>query len=195
MVTRGSVDSSWLIGDEPVTTTNLRRGAQGEAYVATGLQRRCGPQVELLFNRRLSAWGRDGDIDVLAVTPNGAHVFDVKRYPGARGRVQRHGRLVSSASEQLLVNGRHHTRSLESAQRQGDVVRGLLDQVPNGAAIPLHLAFCFVDADLPWLTERVGGVEVLGPKRVARRMNAPGPLDRDVRKTLLRHFAHRLPAA
>jgi hypothetical protein len=94
-----------LSGD-PTTTTNFRSGAEAEAWVAQRLQSRVGPDVDLLFNRRLSARGRDGDIDVLAVTPNGVHIIDVKRYKGAAIRVRRTGGMLRPVREQLLIRGR-----------------------------------------------------------------------------------------
>jgi hypothetical protein len=183
------------LNDEPATTANFRRGAGAEVYVAHRLQRRCGPDVELLFNRRLSSRGRDGDIDVLAVAPSGVHIIDVKRYRRAQVRVRRCGGLVFPLEEQLLIGGRDHTRLLDSVERQQQVVRGLLDQLPDGAAIPLHTAFCFVDADLPLLSERIAGVALLGSRGVARRLNKPGPLGPDVRVLLLRHLAGHLAPA
>jgi hypothetical protein len=181
--------------DEPVTTTNLQRGAQAEALVAQRLQRRCGPEVELLFNRRLDVHGGNGDIDLLAVTGNGVHLVDVKRYARAAVRVRRRGGLLSPVKEQLIVGGRDRTRLLDSVERQREVVRRLLDAVPDGPVVPLYVAMCFVDADLPWFTERINGVAVLGSKGVARRLNKPGPLGAQARGVLLRHLAHHLPPA
>jgi hypothetical protein len=181
------------LNDPPVTTTNFRRGAQAEVYVAAQLQRRCAPDVELLFNRRLSPRGRDGDIDVLAVTANGVHVVDVKHYQRARVRVRRRGGLVLPLREQLLINGRDRTHLLGSVERQREVVREVLDQF--GVSVPLHVAMCFVDADLPMFSDRIKETALLGPRGVARRMNKPGPVSSDVRTALLRHLAGRLPAA
>lgn len=183
------------LNEEPVTTASLRRGAQGEIHVAEHLQRRCGPDVELLFNRRLSSRGKDGDIDVLAVTPSGVHVVDVKRYKPSPVRVRRRDGLLFPLREQLLIGGRDHTRLLASVQRQRRIVRGLVDQVPDGAAIAVHASFCFVDADLPLLTARIDGIALLGTRGCVRRLNKPGPLAPDVRATVLRHLAHHLPPA
>jgi hypothetical protein len=54
---------------------------------------------------------------------------------------------------------------------------------------------CFVDADLPLLTDRIDGVALLGPKGVVRRMNKPGPIGAERRALLLRHLARHLPPA
>jgi hypothetical protein len=175
---------------DPATTANFRRGAIGEAKVAERLVRRCGDEVEFLFNRRLSARGRDGDIDVLAVAATGVHIIDVKHYHRAPVRVRRTGGLLTATKEQLLIRGRDHTRLLESVQRQHDAVRGVLDQ-----AVPIHLAVCFVDADLPLIADRIAGVGILGPRDVARRLRKPGPLGPAARHELVRHLASQLPAA
>ncbi|WP_345433682.1 nuclease-related domain-containing protein, partial [Modestobacter marinus] len=169
--------------------------AVAEIRVARYLARRCGPGVDLLFNRRLSARGRDGDIDVLAVAQNGVHIIDVKRYKGAAVRVRRTGGLVRPVDEQLLIRGRNHSKLLGSVGRQERVVRSLLDQLPDGGLVRVDASMCFVDADLPWTTERVAGVALLSPKGVARRLNKPGPLDAETRGQLLRHLAGHLPPA
>jgi hypothetical protein len=176
--------------DEPATTTNFRRGAEAEVAVARRLLRRCGPEVELLFNRRLSARGRDGDIDVLAVTPNGVHLVDVKRYAGATVRVRATGGLLTPVKQKLLIGGRDRTGLLDSLSRQRDAVRRVI-----GPDVPLHVSLCFVDADLPWVTERIDGVRVSGGRAVARRMNRAGALDAATRSLLLERLAQQLPAA
>ena len=180
--------------DEPDTTAAFQRGAHGEMRVAQLLQRRC-PDVEFLFNRRLSARGRDGDIDVLAVTANGVHVIDVKHYAKAEVRVRTSGGLFSPTKQQLLIKGRDHTRLLASIERQHDVVLQLLAALPDGLEVPLHLAMCFVDADLPLLTQHIDGVALLGRKGVARRLNKPGPIGPEGRAALLYPLAAHLPPA
>jgi Nuclease-related domain len=182
------------LSNEPDTTVSFQRGAQAEVRVAQLLQRRC-PDAELLFNRRLGARGRDGDIDVLAVTANGVHVVDVKHHPKAEVRVRTSGGLLSPSRQQLLIRGRDHTRLLDSMERQHDVVRRLLAALPEGAGVPLHLALCFVDADLPWFTQSVNGVALLGRKQVARRLGKPGPIGPERRAALLHQLAVHLPPA
>lgn len=152
------------LSQEPATTVDFARGAKAEIRVAQYLMRRCGSDVELLFNRRLGARGRSGDIDVLAVAPSGVHIIDVKHYQGAEVRVRRSGGLGRSMRERLIIRGRDHTRLLDSLARQEHAVRSLLDRLPGGPAVPLHTAMCFVDSDLPWLPERVHGVALLGCK-------------------------------
>ncbi|GAB4079949.1 hypothetical protein GCM10028783_08970 [Modestobacter muralis] len=181
--------------NDPATTANLRRGAIGEAKVAERLVRRCGDEVEFLFNRRLSARGRDGDIDVLAVAATGVHLVDVKHYQRAPVRVRRTGGLLTASKEQLLIRGRDYSRLLDSVQRQHEAVRPVLDRSPHGASVPIHLALCFVDADLPLIADRIGGVAVLGPRDAARRLRTPGPLGPAARRELVRHLARELPSA
>jgi hypothetical protein len=74
-------------------------------------------------------------------------------------------------------------------------VRSLLDRLPAGSSVPLHVAMCFVDADLPWVTEHIAGVALLGTRRVARRMRKPGPLHADLRAAVAAHLARSLPPA
>ncbi|CCH89479.1 protein of unknown function [Modestobacter italicus] len=183
------------LGDEPATTANFRRGATAEVQVAEQLMRRCGDEVEFLFNRRLSPRGRDGDIDVLAVAPNGVHIVDVKRYRGAAVRIKRRGGLLSRPEQQLLIRGHDQTRLLDSVQRQHQVVRRVLDQLPDGTSVTVHLALCFVDADLPLVDNQLDGIALLGPRGVVRRLLKQGPLSPATRGALVRHLAGHLPAA
>ena len=183
------------MGDEPAHTANLRRGAEGEQYVAGQLHRLCGPEVELLFNRRLGVGRRDGDIDIVAVTANGVHIIDVKRYQRASVRVRRRGGLVFPLRERLFIGGRDRTRLLESLDRQQQAVRDRLDQLPDGTSVPLYVAMCFVDADLPLVADRIGGVALLGPRRVARRLNEFGPLGSEARTSMVGYLANHLPPA
>lgn len=180
---------------EPASTANFSRGAEAEIRVARYLTRRCGPEVELLFNRRLSRRGRSGDIDVLAVTPSGVHIVDVKRYQGAKVRIRRTGGLIQPMKEQLLIRGRDQTRLLVSVSQQEQVVRALMSQLPNHAHIQLSTALCFVDADLPLLPEKIAGTAMLGRRTLVRRLNRPGHLDVETRERLVRHLAHHLPPA
>lgn len=98
-------------------------------------------------------------------------------------------------TEQLLIRGRDRTQLLESIERQRQVVRHLLDALPGGATVPLHLAMCFVDADLPMTTEKIRGIALLGSKQVARRLNKQGPVPGELRATLMEHLTVNLPAA
>ncbi len=180
---------------EPGTISAFRSGAEGEALVAERLRRACGPDVQLLFNRSLGAGRRDGDIDVLAVTPTGVHVIDVKKYARATVRVRRTGGLISFVTEQLMVNGRDQTRLLASVKRQEDAVRDALSTLPWSDVVPLHLALCFVGSDLPLFAKQVQGVAVLGAKGLAKRLNSVGSLGPTLRASMTRHLAVQLPVA
>jgi hypothetical protein len=103
--------------------------------------------------------------------------------------------LLRPTKSTLLIRGRDHSRLLDSVARQRQVVRTLLDRLPAGSSVPLHVAMCFVDADLPWIPERIAGVALLGTRGVARRMRKPGPLHADIRAAVVAHLARSLPPA
>ena len=123
------------------------------------------------------------------------HIVDVKRYQRATVRIRRRGGLLSRSEPQLLIRGHNQTRLLDSVRRQHDVVRRVLDQLPDGMSVPIHLALCFVDADLPLVDNQLDGIALLGARGVVRRLHKSGPLDPAVRSGLVRHLAGHLPAA
>lgn len=184
------------LSQEPETTTAFLRGARGEQRVADRLQRRCGPDVSLLFNRSLGRARRDGDIDLVAVTPTGVTVVDVKHYAGATVEVRRSGGVFGPVREQLFIRGHDRTSLLGSLRRQRSAVRAAVNELPGGSDIPVRVAFCFVDARLPLLcTPRIDGVPITASKQLARWLNKPGPIPVDRRRLITSHLARELPPA
>ncbi|MPQ96480.1 hypothetical protein GB931_00800 [Modestobacter sp. I12A-02628] len=175
---------------EPATTAVFRPGADTERAAAETLTRRCGPDVRLMFRRSLGA-GREGVVDVLAVTPSGVHVVDVRQYTGSPVRVRR----STGLGEHLVVGGRDRSALLTALQRQAEALRLVAAEVPTETDVPVYPAFCFDVADLPWATQWIAGVPVLGPRGVARRLNVGGPLTPEAVALLAAHLADRLPPA
>jgi hypothetical protein len=148
-------------------------GAGGEERVAAVLEQRCRPEVALLHDRAVPR--SRANVDHLAVAPSGVWVVDAKRYTGAV-RVRRP--LLGRAS--LRVGGRDRTSLVDGVLRQVDLVTPVVEAYVPGT--PVHGALCFVDGDLPLpLLGRpaVDGVAVLGPRALARQLNADGPLRPD----------------
>jgi hypothetical protein len=178
------------LATEPRTTITAPRKVT--AAVVRDLQRRTGPDVDLLVDRRA---GTDDPIDVLAVTANGVHVIDVRRHARAEVRVRTLGGVHQPATEHLFLGGRDRTRVVGAVERQGDVVLALLDAIPGGGTVPVYLSMCLVDADLPLMPLRVNGIALVGPTQLVRRLNEPGPVHPDLRDEVLRHLDAQLPPA
>lgn len=182
--------------DEPVRTRNLAQGAAGERHIAARLEELCGPSVSFLHNRLCGVGRRDGDIDHIAIAPSGVYVVDAKYYPGASVEVRRWGGLLSPRVEELFIRGRNKTSLLVSVQRQHAAVKAALADLPGADVVPVFSAFCFLDADLPLLwSERISGVPLLGPRRMAKLIRQDGPMNEGHRQRLLEHLAAMLPSA
>jgi hypothetical protein len=169
------------------TTEAFRIGAEGERQVAAALERAGGGDVLFLYNRRRGTGAERGDIDMLAIAPSGVHIIDPKKYVGRKIRATVRG-------DEIVVDGRKHTGLSASMRRQIAVVTAAVQSGPQSQA-PVHAAYCFLGADLPWRTLVVGGVPVLGIRGVKRLLDRPGPLDAVARGALHADLARRFPPA
>jgi hypothetical protein len=116
----------FAITPEPASTRAFKTGAEGEAKAAERILGRAGDNACFLHNRLLGPGRRDGDIDLLAVTPRGVLVIDVKHYKDAKVEVRSSGGLFSARKQQLYVGGRDRTGWLESLDKQRDAVSHVL---------------------------------------------------------------------
>lgn len=154
--------------EEPQHERAWALGAAGEEVVAALLMRRCNDSVILLHDRRIP--GSRANIDHLAIAPSGVWVIDVKRY---KGKVQVSKSIFGQAK--LKIAGRDRSKLGTGLSRQvATVEHALADtQLP----VPVSGALCFVDADLPLTrTLTFESHQLVYPKALAKRLNAPGNL-------------------
>ena len=136
------------------------------------------------------------NIDHLAVTQSGVYMVDTKRY---HGTVEVRRPLFGVT--QLRIAGSDRTKLIEGLARQVDAARALVGEVAPD--VPVHGCLCFVapegfltDGGVPLLrTLAIGSYQLFYPRRLAKRLNAPGPLAAERIDQLLKHLAQRLPAA
>lgn len=141
----------------------------------------------MLHDRRIP--GTRANIDHIAVAPSGVWVIDTKRY---RGKVAVSKPLLGRAK--LTVAGRDQTKLVDGLAKQVGIVRVVVGEV--APATPVHAALCFVDAELPMLgTLQIEGSLVLGPRRLAKRVDAAGSVSAEVIATVADALSRRLPAA
>ena len=175
------------VTDAPQHEQAWARGAAGEERVAEVLERRCDDRVRLLHDRRMP--GSRANVDHLAVASSGVWVIDAKRY---RGSVEVRKPLFGS--RKLLVAGRDRTKLIGGLAKQVAAVQDALREADCG--VPVTGVLCFVDADLPLLgTLRFDDVLLLTPGRLAKRLNAPGPLTGPQATVVVAALAQRFPAA
>jgi hypothetical protein len=168
-------------------------GALGEELLPESLATRC-PSVVMLHDRRMPT-GR-GNIDHIAVAATGVYVIDTKRY---RGRIEVAKPLFGAPK--LRIAGRDRTKLVEGLSKQVAVVQDATR--PFAPDVPVHGCLCFVtpagllaDIGLPLLrTLKINGHPLYYPRRLARRLNRPGPLTQERAIAVRAELARRLPAA
>jgi Holliday junction resolvase-like predicted endonuclease len=182
---------------EPASTAAFQKGAEGEEKAARRIIHASGDDVLFLLNRRLSNGRRDGDIDMIAISAAGIHVIDVKHYKNAKIEVRRSGGLFSARTEKLYVAGRDKTVWLAGLDKQRTAVADALDIGQLDRPIPISVALCFVDGDLPLFGRlKIGNVSIYGSRELGRRLKtAIGPIDADQRRTVHSVLESRLPPA
>ncbi|HUH79841.1 MAG TPA: nuclease-related domain-containing protein [Solirubrobacteraceae bacterium] len=172
---------------------NWLTGAEGEHGLAAFLARRC-PDVPMLHDR--AAPLSRANIDHIAIAPSGVYVIDCKRY---RGKIEVTTPLFGA--QKLKVNGRNRTSLVRGLERQVAHVQAALAGLTT--EIPVHGCLCFVAPEgrsagvgLPILrTPRIDGYPLYYAKRLAKRLNRPGPIGSEEARALQGELAQRLPPA
>ncbi len=160
------------LSEERQSTRAWSAGAIGEELVGRQLDAVASDAIRVLHDRRIP--GSRANIDHIVVTPGGVWVVDSKRYQGRRPALRVEGGLFRPRESKLLVGGRNQTRLVEGMLWQLEQVRAVLE------GVPVRGALCFVDADWPLLGGgfEIGGVEVLWPRRLVKRVTgAAGELN------------------
>ena len=159
-------------------------GADGELAVAQGLAKRCPPPVLFLHDRRMPR--SRANVDHIAIAPTGVWVIDAKNH---KGKVEVRTPLFGKAK--LCINGSDRSTLVDGLAKQ---VAAVKDVVADG--VPVHGTLCFVRADLPLLrTLKFRGHPLLYRKRLAKKLNARGPLHPERIRQIAARLADQLPPA
>jgi hypothetical protein len=163
-------------------------GGRGEEVVGRSLERRTakGPTV-VLHDRRMPR-GR-GNIDHLAVAPNGVFVIDAK---ALSGKVRIAKPLFGEA--RLMIAGRNRTKLSDGLTRQVDAVRAELAKRGDGE-VPVLGVLCFTKADLPWFGRKFAGHHLQHCRGAARKLNRSGPYDKAAIDRLAARLCDAFPQA
>jgi hypothetical protein len=163
------------------------RGAEGEERLARRLGKLLADRAVLLHDRAIP--GSRANIDHIAVAPSGIWVIDTKRYKGKVSVVK-----PLLRPEKLIIAGRDKSALADGLASQVAVVRSAAPGI--GLDVPVHGAFCFVDAELPVLGRHsFRGYPLLYPRGLARRIKARGALPPDQLQAVAEYLASRFPAA
>lgn len=177
----------------PASEVAWSTGAAGEEALAAHLAKRC-PNTIVLHDRRIPR--SRTNIDHLAVATSGVYVIDAKRY---KGKIE--VRKPFFGEPRVFVGGRDKTKLVEGLARQREAVRAALaETVP---AMPVHACFCFLNpadqaggSGLPVLrTLQIGDFPLFYPRRLSKRLNAPGALSVESRREVAELLASAFPRA
>jgi hypothetical protein len=177
----------------PTSETAWDTGAAGEEALAAHLSKTC-PDVLVLHDRRIPR--RRTNIDHLAIASSGVFVIDAKRY---KGKIEVRKPFFGEPS--LFIAGRNKTKLIDGLVRQREAVRlALADAIPE---IPVHACFCFLNpagqaggSGLPLIrTPSINGFPLFYPRKLSKRLNAPGALTAESQGEVAQVLALALPPA
>lgn len=178
------------LGGERRSTKSWATGATGEEQLGAALERRASERLRVLHDRRIP--GSRANIDHIVVTPAGVWVIDPKRYVDQRPVLRVEGGLIRPRTERLFVGGRNRTHLVEGAEKQLGVLRGIV-----GPDVPLRGVLCFIEATWPVFGGdfRIGGIDVVWPRRLYAMLGEEGPLDESRIEQLYQRLGRALPPA
>lgn len=162
--------------DDPQSTRAWSTGADGENKLGEVLAPIAGPTLRVLHDRRIPR--TTANIDHLVVCSAGVFVIDAKRYVNSRPELRVEGGLLRPRTELLFVGGRDRTRLVDGLHKQLGLVRGALVDQPE---VSVRGVLCFINADWPLIGGdfMIRDVAVVWPKKLAKLVTQPGPLDPD----------------
>jgi hypothetical protein len=181
------------LSDEPQRITAWQKGARGETILGTRLDTLIEQGVQVLHDRRIP--GTKANIDHIAVGPRGVFVIDAKHYAGAPSlRVS--GGLFEARRVRLMVGTRDCTHLVGGVHRQVSLVENALEAA-GFHDMPVFGMLCFVEADWPLLGGdfTIDNVEVLWPKKAAKKNTAPGSFDATTAASVGRALELHFPRA
>ena len=159
-----------------------RSGAAGERAVGARLDKLRTAGVLTLHDRRVP--GRRANIDHIAVSSAGVFVIDTKNVSGK----------VSPTRNGLRVAGRRRDQMISGVQGQIAVVRQVLDD-QSLSPDAIRGVLCFTRAELPWLRPSPGGIALMNPRGLERKLRGPGTLSPAQVRDFATVLAQRLPMA
>jgi hypothetical protein len=173
--------------DAPSHEQRRATGAEGEERVARSLAKFLDADVRMLHDRGIPR--SRANIDHIAVAASGVWVIDAKRYAG-KAEVK----APLFGEPRLLIRGRDQTKLVEGLARQVELVQRTLAEIAPD--VPARGALCFIDTELPtWSTLCINGFSLMHPRRLAKRINADGPLTGEIVDAIVGALALAFPAA
>ena len=173
--------------NDPTHERVWANGAEGEERVAKSLAKYLNASARVMHDRRVPR--SRANIDHIAVAASGVWVIDTKRYHG-RAEIRR----PLLGQSKLLIDGHDRSKLVDGLADQVELVRARLDM--TSSEVPIRGALCFIDTGLPMLrTLTFKEFPLLYPRRLAKRINARGPLTPNQIDGVARALAAAFPPA
>lgn len=163
------------IAGEQRSTRAWESGSVGEQKLGEVLTTIDG--IAVLHDRRVP--GTRGNIDHIVVAPTGVFVIDAKHYAGLIHVRHRGSFLIGD--ECLYVGSRDCSQLAANMAWQVQVIRDVLDSIPDSRSIAILAVLCFVDGEWPLFMppESYKGVRLEGLRSIKTLLANPGPLGSD----------------
>ena len=176
----------WALADDPHHERAWATGGHGEEQVAESLAKRLKHESVVLHDRCIP--GSRANVDHIAIAASGVWVIDAKRY---KGKVEVRKPLFGDAK--LVIRGSDKTKLIDGLAKQVELVRAAVAD----DSVPVHGALCFLDtSELPtFRTLTFDGFYLVYRKRLAKLINADGPLEVERIEAIARELSTRFPRA
>lgn len=181
-----------FLATEPQSTEAWAKGAEGEARLASRLDRDLDRHATMLHDRRVPR--TRGNIDHLVVAASGIWIIDAKNYSG---KVECRGTGSWRSNEQrLYVGGRNQTKLVGAMGWQAEAVQVAIDSIGLGS-VPVRRCLCFTDAEWGFFSKpfTIAGVWVGSPKALVAAVRSSDVLDAGTITTLSHHLSAWFPAS
>jgi hypothetical protein len=183
-----------MVADSSVLTRAGREITSGDPGLSRRLDDCADRGVISLHNRSVPGYG--AVIAEIAVSPSGVYLIEVKH---CRKSDQADGHSLASSRRlgpKSLLTDRERTRIVTKMAWQMEVVRSVLDGLPDARVAPGQPMLALVDAK--WGPRRtpliIDGIYVAWPAKIAKCVSRSGTLSRSSIERIAERLAAELPS-
>jgi hypothetical protein len=193
-----SVLSSQQVGPMFADSSALWRAAREVSSSDPNLSRRldgCADKGVIALHAR-SVPGYGAVIAEIAVGPSGVYLIDVKHCLRSNGEDDHSPSAGRRLAPKTLVTGRERTRIMMKMAWQMEVVKSVLDGLPEAHMSPGQPMLALIDAK--WGPRRtpllIDGIHVAWPENIAKVVSRPGTLGRSSIARIAERLSAELPS-
>ena len=182
-----------FVADDPSSTNNWGRGADGELALGLRLNDELDGHAVVLHDRQRP--GTIANIDHIVIAATGVWVIDAKNWQGDVERRNIGGWF--QADYRLYVNRRDRTQTTRVLDQPTAAVTDVLAPLELDG-VPVHPCMCFVGAVWPPSGSHqfeINGVFISSPAELVLKILEPGTLTADTILTIATQLSAELPPA